>query len=72
MSNAAIRDAEDLAVLKKLSLILGVILLLAAIIGYRLDIAFKRFSNVEHQFTLIHSGDSRESVKARIGPPTRN
>ena len=71
MSNSATESAEDWAVLKKLFLILGAILLLVVVIGYRLNVAFERFSNVEHQFVSIHAGDSQESVKAKIGPPSR-
>lgn len=71
MSDSGTRNAEDWAVLKKLLLILGAILLLAVVIGYRLDVAFKRFSNVEHQFESIHMGDSQESVRAKIGSPSR-
>jgi hypothetical protein len=50
-------------------IILGTVALLVLVIAWRLNIAFERFSNVQREFESIHSGDSRESVKARFGRP---
>jgi hypothetical protein len=69
VSNTATDRAEDFAVLKKLVLILGAILLVAVAIGFRLNLAFERFSKVQRGLKSLQPGDSRDSVRAKYGLP---
>lgn len=48
---------------------LSSILLLVAAFGLRLSLVYTRFSKVQHHFESIRSGDSRDSVRLRLGHP---
>lgn len=53
----------------KVFLMLSSIVLLVAAVGFRLSISYERFAIVQHHFESIRSGDSRDSIRLRIGLP---
>ena len=59
---------NDLKPEKRFLLLSGILLLVAAV-AFKLSISYERFSQVQHHFESVHSGDSPDSVRLRLGRP---